>query len=524
MCDDSFDLPDARVICRELGYGEPISFRTKGYNFARDKILVDDLHCTGNEKSFVECPQRLWFSSDCSHSEDVNLACSVPPGGPTKLRKCVSQCSAGLFLSAHKTCELCNMTCATCETSPDTCTACRERYYLNEATCSSSCPNGMYANETMRSCLPCDSNRGCRTCNGKPDHCLSCIPPKLRNGTECVSSCGPGMYRKGHRCVVNCGAMHYGDSSSGECHACPMNCRTCELLNTSLTVCKLCAVGYVLDVNKKCVNNCPPGYYSAPANLTAIGLQPTLRLTSKGTSKFSGRLEVFHDGVWGTICDDLWTSLNAKVACAQMLLGPPQVSLYHRYKNFKELNISKIWLDDIVCKGDEESLSDCEHKGWGTHNCGHHENVHLQCSSPGVSSCQKQCPIGYFANGRICEPCDHKCLVCFGSRSNCSKCVEDHHLNVSGACVDICPPGQYVTSDKRCLACNSSCWTCEGSGNNCTSCRPQFFLTENKCVLKCPSDMYSRVNNSKINLINKKGPYEGVVQVSYSVTNTMVSV
>ena len=506
VCDNKFELPDARVICRELGYGEPISFGNQRYRLGTGKILVDDLECTGNEESFLDCPQKRWFSSDCSHAEDVDITCSGPPAGSTVLGKCVTECGAGLFLTTHNTCELCSRECAACVTSPEECTACRDPYFLNASSCSTSCPDGMYASATTRSCQHCDSSRGCRTCEDQPDRCLSCIPPKIQKGTKCVSSCGSGMYRDGHVCVADCGLMRYGNSSSGECHACPLNCYSCELGETGLVECRMCVLGFVLDAQKNCVKTCPSGYFAAPVNVSTFGVRPILRLSIVGRSKFSGRLEILHDGVWGSICDDYWSNTNAKVACAQMLLGPPRKSYYNRRQSFREMNISKIWLDDVHCYGDEENLSDCKHRGWSSHNCGHHEDVHLECSSPGVSSCLKQCPIGYFANERVCKLCDEKCLVCFGSRSNCSICAEGFHLTLNGTCVVSCPAGQYVAADSRCLVCNSSCATCEGSDENCTSCRSPYLLEGNRCVScippmlrkgrecvsSCPPDMYRK--------------------------------
>ena len=38
-----------------------------------------------------------------------------------------------------------------------------------------------------------------------------------------------------------------------------------------------------------------------------------------------------------------------------------------------------ILLDDVNCNGDEASLLDCPHGGWGDHNCQHSEDVSLVC-------------------------------------------------------------------------------------------------------------------------------------------------
>ena len=38
-----------------------------------------------------------------------------------------------------------------------------------------------------------------------------------------------------------------------------------------------------------------------------------------------------------------------------------------------------IWLNDLRCSGFEEDLSQCQHDGWGVHNCGHSEDVWISC-------------------------------------------------------------------------------------------------------------------------------------------------
>ena len=43
-----------------------------------------------------------------------------------------------------------------------------------------------------------------------------------------------------------------------------------------------------------------------------------------------------------------------------------------------------IWLDDLDCNGTESSILNCSHKAFGVNNCGHNEDVAIQCM-PGIT-------------------------------------------------------------------------------------------------------------------------------------------
>jgi len=54
--------------------------------------------------------------------------------------------------------------------------------------------------------------------------------------------------------------------------------------------------------------------------LPLLLLDGQLRLAGSSQDR-EGRLEVYHDGLWGTVCDDLFDHVAASVACFQLGFG-----------------------------------------------------------------------------------------------------------------------------------------------------------------------------------------------------------
>ena len=91
-----------------------------------------------------------------------------------------------------------------------------------------------------------------------------------------------------------------------------------------------------------------------------------------------GRVEVLYSGSWGTVCDDSWDLDDARVVCRE--LGYSGAVSAHSSAHFGS-GSGQIWLDDVNCLGSETSIVNCPHGGWGSHNCGHHEDASVVCSS-----------------------------------------------------------------------------------------------------------------------------------------------
>ena len=137
-------------------------------------------------------------------------------------------------------------------------------------------------------------------------------------------------------------------------------------------------------------NNTRPGERCA-------GADGSLRLVD-GNEPKEGRVEVCADddtrdptpARWGVVCDDYWTNDDADVVCKALDYERSEPHAGRFRQSYFGAGTGPIWLDDLLCDGDETSLLDCLVAGGrqardaiGEHNCRVTEIVGVRCMAEG---------------------------------------------------------------------------------------------------------------------------------------------
>uniref|UniRef100_A0A672FK27 Lysyl oxidase homolog n=1 Tax=Salarias fasciatus TaxID=181472 RepID=A0A672FK27_SALFA len=119
-----------------------------------------------------------------------------------------------------------------------------------------------------------------------------------------------------------------------------------------------------------------PGTAPPPSSTRAPAQRLKVRLAGYPRKHNEGRVELFHQGEWGTVCDDDFSISNAHVLCRQ--LGFVEATGWtHSAKYGKGLG--RIWLDNVQCGGGEKSIALCKSRGWGNSDCTHDEDAGVVC-------------------------------------------------------------------------------------------------------------------------------------------------
>ena len=385
VCDDLFTNASARVVCHMLGYGRSGQFISNRYGAGSGQIWLDNVQCSGTETSIADCPHSSWGSHNCHHSEDVSVSCMA-----VRLRLVGGSSSQEGRLEVYY-----NSTWGTmCDdgfTDSSARVVCHmlgygrsgrligNRYgagsgqiWLDNVQCSG----------TETSIADCPHNGwGSHDCTHSEDVSVSCIiAVRLVGGSSSQEGrlevyynstwgtvCDDLFTNAAARVVCHMlGYDHGGHAISNRYGAGSgqiwLDSVQCSGTETSIADCPHSSWGS---------HDCT---HSEDVSVSCMAVR--LRLVG-GSSSQEGRLEVYYNSTWGTVCDGGFTDASARVVCRMLGYGHSGRLIGNRYGAGSRSK--PIWLDDVRCNGTEISITNCQHRGWSSHNCHHSQDVSVSC-------------------------------------------------------------------------------------------------------------------------------------------------
>ena len=79
ICDDFWGVPDATVVCRQLGWSvmNAEALRNAPFGTGNGAITLDNIACVGTEERLEDCPHNGLFIHNCVHAEDAGARCGA---------------------------------------------------------------------------------------------------------------------------------------------------------------------------------------------------------------------------------------------------------------------------------------------------------------------------------------------------------------------------------------------------------------------------------------------------------------
>uniref|UniRef100_A0A8D2HE91 SRCR domain-containing protein n=1 Tax=Urocitellus parryii TaxID=9999 RepID=A0A8D2HE91_UROPR len=422
VCDDSWDLNDAHVVCRQLGCG--VAFNALLYaQFGEGSgpIWLTKLACTGKEDYLWNCPALGLGKNNCEHYYDAGVICSgfvhlVGGHGPCSGRVEVNSgegwipVSDGNFTlaTAQVICaELgCGKAASVLGNLPFRENS--EQIWAEEFQCEGQEPGLWFCPRVLCPAGSCPHRGAVQVvCSGYTDvrlmkngssQCEGQVEIKTSGGwrTLCAShwnmasanvvchqlGCGVAISTPKGEYFVEGGdeiwrdRFHCSGSESflWNCPVSALGVPACAHGNTASVVCSENQTQLLPQCNDSWSD--PEGSAASEGHTANCSDSRQLRLVDGG-SHCTGRVEILQQGSWGSICDDSWDLSDAHVVCRQLGCG---VALEATISAHFGEGSGPIWLDEVNCTGEEAYMWQCPSQHWGQHNCSHKNDAGVICS------------------------------------------------------------------------------------------------------------------------------------------------
>ncbi|XP_038069875.1 deleted in malignant brain tumors 1 protein-like [Patiria miniata] len=394
ICDHGWDIQDATVVCQQLGYGMASAAESNAhFGQGSGDIVFDDVACTGTETHLYGCP--LDMNKDCSHSEDAGVICTGKPGirnfeGQIRLVNGTDNLQGRVEVYVNETW---GTVCGSGWDINDATVVCSQLGYGKAVSAYAGQGNedvaldGVSCAGLESSLLECPRNSNV-SCTQSTTAWVTCALPekfdlRLRNGSSHMEG-RVEMYLNdawGTVCddgwdmtdaTVACWQLGYGKATSapgsaffgqgsGDIVLGNVDCKGTE---KQLGLCK----GQESDA-PVCLHYRDAGVVCSQPD------EYDIRLID-GSNTMEGRVEVYVNGSWGTVCDNQWGMNNGEVVCRQLGFQSVTAAPWSAY--FGQ-GSGDVVLDKVACKGTESSLQYCPKQRNTT--CKHWQDASVVCSN-----------------------------------------------------------------------------------------------------------------------------------------------
>ncbi|XP_072411949.1 scavenger receptor cysteine-rich domain-containing protein DMBT1-like [Chiloscyllium punctatum] len=342
MCGLDWDLKNANVICAQLHCGVAVSVSSTAHSGGRTVLMGTEVFkCTGNETQLGKCPRSSDTHQDCSGHNNVTLICSDENWWP-RLVNGGSRCDGRVEVYYNGSWGRVQDTLWDLNDSHVVC---------RQLGCG-------HALETYTSSQYEESD-------GRPwVHDIQCHGKESQLRDCCISGPLNSSVTDSSNVDILCSDVRaFCQMFSEESH-----------VPYSLTRSELNVRGETWEYMED-INNLSPW----PSVIVQTE-HKEMRLVN-GKNRCEGRVEVFYNKTWGTVCSESLDFHDATVICKQLHCGV-LVDISYDNKLFGA-GTGPIWLGEIDCPSKESTLWQCQRNPWGQHNCNGRKDAGVLCSGSG---------------------------------------------------------------------------------------------------------------------------------------------